>query len=103
MCGIAGFYLREGQASLSVVRAMCDQIRHRGPDDEGYHVAGVCDFRMRRLRMLELTTGHQTMPNEDESIWVVSNGEIYNYRELRRDFLARGRRFAPNSYAHTLV
>ena len=85
MCGIAGFYLREGQASLSVVRAMCDQIRHRGPDDEGYHVEGGCAIGMRRLSIIDLSTGHQPMANEDESVWVVFNGEIYNYRELRRD------------------
>src|ERR1039458_10817060 len=96
MCGIAGFYLREGQASLSAVRAMCDQIRHRGPDDEGYHVEGGCAIGMRRLSIIDLSTGHQPMANEDESIWVVFNGEIYNYRELRRDLLARGHRFATN-------
>jgi hypothetical protein len=94
MCGIAGFYLRDGQASLSTVRAMCDQIRHRGPDDEGYHVEGGCAIGMRRLSIIDLSTGHQPMANEDESVWVVFNGEIYNYQELRRDLLARGHRFA---------
>src|ERR1035437_4669859 len=103
MCGIAGFYLREEQASLSAVRAMCDQIRHRGPDDEGYHVEGGCAIGMRRLSIIDLSTGHQPMANEDESIWVVFNGEIYNYRELRRDLLARGHRFATNSDTETLV
>jgi asparagine synthase (glutamine-hydrolysing) len=103
MCGIAGFYSREGQASLSVVRAMCDQIRHRGPDDEGYHVEGGCAIGMRRLSIIDLSTGHQPMANEDESVWVVFNGEIYNYQELRRDLLARGHRFATNSDTETLV
>ena len=103
MCGIAGFYLREGQASLATVRAMCDRIRHRGPDDEGYHVEGGCAIGMRRLSIIDLSTGHQPMANEDESVWVVFNGEIYNYQELRRDLRARGHRFATNSDTETLV
>lgn len=103
MCGIAGFYLREGQASMAAVRAMCDQIRHRGPDDEGYHMQAGCAIGMRRLSIIDLSTGHQPMANEDESVWVVFNGEIYNYRELRRDLLARGHRFATNSDTETLV
>ena len=103
MCGIAGFYLREGLASLSVVRAMCDRIRHRGPDDQGYHVEGGCAIGMRRLSIIDLSTGHQPMANEDESVWVVFNGEIYNYQDLRRDLLARGHRFATNSDTETLV
>jgi asparagine synthase (glutamine-hydrolysing) len=103
MCGIAGFYLREGEASLPAVRAMCDTIRHRGPDDDGYHVEGGCALGMRRLSIIDLSTGHQPMANEDKSIWVVFNGEIYNYRELRRDLLARGHRFVTNSDTETLV
>ena len=90
MCGIAGFYLREGKASLPAVRAMCDQIRHRGPDDEGFYVEGGCAIGMRRLSIIDLSTGHQPMANEDESVWVVFNGEIYNYQELRGDLIARG-------------
>jgi asparagine synthase (glutamine-hydrolysing) len=103
MCGIAGFYLREGRASLSTVRTMCDQIRHRGPDDEGYHVEGGCAIGMRRLSIIDLSTGHQPMTNEDESVWVVFNGEIYNYQEIRRDLLSRGHHFVTNSDTETLV
>jgi len=103
MCGIAGFYLRDGKAELSAVRAMCDQIRHRGPDDEGFYVAGGCAIGMRRLSIIDLSTGHQPMANEDESIWVVFNGEIYNYQELRAGLIARGHRFATNSDTETLV
>jgi len=103
MCGIAGFYLREGGATLSAVRTMCDPIRHRGPDDEGYHVEGGSAIGMRRLSIIDLSTGHQPMTNEDQSIWVVFNGEIYNYRELRRDLLGRGHRFATNSDTETLI
>jgi asparagine synthase (glutamine-hydrolysing) len=103
MCGIAGFYLREGKASVAAVRGMCDQIRHRGPDDEGYHVEAGCGIGMRRLSIIDLSTGHQPLANEDESVWVVFNGEIYNYQELRQDLLARGHRFATNSDTETLV
>jgi len=103
MCGIAGLYLRDGKADPVVVRAMCDQIRHRGPDDEGYHVEGGCAIGMRRLSIIDLSTGHQPMTNEDQSVWVVFNGEIYNYQALRRDLLARGHRFVTNSDTETLV
>lgn len=103
MCGIAGFYLREGKAELPAVRAMCDPIRHRGPDDEGFYVADGCAIGMRRLSIIDLSTGHQPMTNEDESVWVVFNGEIYNYQELRRDLMARGHRFTTNSDTETLV
>ena len=103
MCGIAGFYLREKNASVSALRAMCDQIRHRGPDDEGYHMDGGCAIGMRRLSIIDLSTGHQPMANEDESVWVVFNGEIYNYRDLRHDLVTRGHRFATNSDTETLV
>ena len=89
MCGIAGFLLREQLAELSTVRSMCDQIRHRGPDDEGFHVDGGCAIGMRRLSIIDLSTGHQPMSNEDQSVWVVFNGEIYNYQSLRQDLIAR--------------
>jgi len=103
MCGIAGFYLREGRAELASVRAMCDQIRYRGPDDEGYYVDGGCALGMRRLSIIDLSTGHQPMSNEDQSVWVVFNGEIYNYQELRRDLISRGHCFRTNSDTETLV
>jgi asparagine synthase (glutamine-hydrolysing) len=103
MCGIAGFYLRDQIRDRALVRAMCDQIRHRGPDDEGYHVDAGCAIGMRRLSIIDLSTGHQPLANEDESIWVVFNGEIYNYQELRRDLIARGHHFTTNSDTETLV
>ena len=103
MCGIAGFVLQEGEADAARVRAMCDVIRHRGPDDEGIHVDGRCGIGMRRLSIIDLSTGHQPMCNEDGSVWVVFNGEIYNYRDLRRELLARGHRLATNSDTETLV
>jgi asparagine synthase (glutamine-hydrolysing) len=82
---------------------MCDQIRHRGPDDEGFYVNRQCAIGMRRLSIIDLAGGHQPISNEDGSVHVVFNGEIYNYRELRRELMAKGHRFTTNSDTETLV
>ena len=82
---------------------MCDQIRHRGPDDEGFHVDGGCAIGMQRLSIIDLATGHQPISNEDGSVWVVFNGEIYNYPELRAWLEQRGHRFSTHSDTETLV
>jgi len=103
MCGIAGYVLRDGPAELSRVRAMCDRIRHRGPDDDGFYTQGGCAIGMRRLSIIDLATGHQPISNEDGSLWVVFNGEIYNYQELRRQLMAQGHQFATNSDTETLL
>ena len=103
MCGIAGQFLRERTAQLADIRWMCDQIRHRGPDDEGFHLDGGCGIGMRRLSIIDLSTGHQPICNEDGTVWVAFNGEIYNFQELRADLLARGHRFKTNSDTETLV
>ena len=91
MCGIAGYVSRGGHARFELAKSMCDRIRHRGPDDEGFHVEGGCAIGMRRLSIIDLSTGHQPIPNEDRTLWVVFNGEIYNYQPLREDLIARGR------------
>lgn len=103
MCGIAGYFLQEGQAETGRLRAMCDAIRHRGPDDEGLRADGQCGLGMRRLSIIDLSTGHQPIANEDGTVWVVFNGEIYNYQQLRRDLAARGHRFSTSSDTETLV
>jgi asparagine synthase (glutamine-hydrolysing) len=82
---------------------MCDEIIHRGPDDSGYHVDGPCAIGMRRLSIIDLSSGHQPIANEDESVWVVFNGEIYNFQELRKELTSRGHRFKTNSDTETLV
>ncbi len=82
---------------------MCAQIRHRGPDDEGVYVDGQCAIGMRRLSIIDLAGGHQPISNEDGSVWVVFNGEIYDYQDLRRELIAKGHRFATNSDTETLV
>jgi asparagine synthase (glutamine-hydrolysing) len=103
MCGIAGFVLRDKQAEVAAVRSMCDRIRHRGPDDEGFYLDGGCALGMRRLSIIDLSGGHQPISNEDRSVWVVFNGEIYNYRELRGDLEKRGHRFKTHSDTEILV
>ncbi len=103
MCGIAGQFLLERNAEVSHIRAMCDEIRHRGPDQEGYYVEGRCGIGMRRLSIIDLATGAQPIANEDGSIQVVFNGEIYNFRELRSDLVRRGHRFKTNSDTEVLV
>src|SRR5512144_68121 len=82
---------------------MCDTIRHRGPDDEGFHTDRGCALGMRRLSIIDLSTGHQPISNEDGSVWVVFNGEIYNYQPLRSRLIEQGHRFATNSDTETLV
>jgi asparagine synthase (glutamine-hydrolysing) len=103
MCGIAGFFLPQKRAEAYQVRAMCDQIVHRGPDDEGIFAEQGCGLGMRRLSIIDLATGHQPICNEDKTIQVVFNGEIYNYRELRDHLTARGHRFSTNSDTEALV
>jgi asparagine synthase (glutamine-hydrolysing) len=82
---------------------MCDVIRHRGPDDEGIFVAPGIGLGMRRLSIIDLSTGHQPIPNERRDIWVVFNGEIYNYRDLRRELESCGHVFATESDTETIV
>ena len=108
MCGIAGFIdVVPRQATLdadrSRVKAMCDVIRHRGPDDEGYHIEPGVALGMRRLSIIDLAGGHQPIHNEDRTVWVVYNGEIYNYRELREALEAAGHRFYTASDTETIV
>ena len=106
MCGIAGFAVRSNNgdtASESLIRAMCDAIVHRGPDDAGYHVDGPAAIGMRRLSIIDLSTGHQPISNEDDSLWIVFNGEIYNYQALRQDLIAKGHSFRTNSDTETIL
>lgn len=110
MCGIAGFVTTGSAAGLpAVLRAMTDAIAHRGPDDEGFletqstdgqHAVGLGH---RRLSIIDLNTGHQPIGNEDGSIQIVFNGEIYNFQGLRDELIARGHEFATASDTETIV
>jgi asparagine synthase (glutamine-hydrolysing) len=103
MCGIAGFFWTNRSAPAGLVKAMCDEIRHRGPDDEGYYVDGGCALGMRRLSIIDLATGHQPIANEDRSVWIVFNGEIYKYRELREDLERDGHEFRTHTDTETII
>jgi asparagine synthase (glutamine-hydrolysing) len=108
MCGIAGFADIDPVQSTLVadrgrVKAMCDAMRHRGPDDEGFLVEPGVALGMRRLSIIDLSTGHQPIHNEQKTVWVVFNGEIYNYRELRQALDAAGHRFYTSSDTETIV
>ena len=108
MCGIAGFAdlhpaARTLDADQHRVKAMCDVMRHRGPDDDGFYVAPGVALGMRRLSIIDLATGHQPIHNEDRTVWVVFNGEIYNYRELRHRLERAGHRFYTSSDTETIV
>ncbi len=109
MCGIAGFAesstfdRHTSDADAALVQSMCHVIRHRGPDDEGVHTEAGVGLGMRRLSIIDLSTGHQPIRNEDGTVWVVFNGEIYNYQELRRELEAAGHRFYTSSDTETIV
>jgi len=105
MCGIAGFVDadRHVQPDLTLVHRMCEVIRHRGPDDEGIHVEPGVGLGMRRLSIIDLAGGHQPLHNETGTVWVVFNGEIYNYQELRAELERFGHRFATSSDTETIV
>ncbi|MGH9790346.1 MAG: asparagine synthase (glutamine-hydrolyzing), partial [Candidatus Acidiferrales bacterium] len=99
MCGIAGMMdvaLRK-PADEQVVRRMCRTLVHRGPDDEGVYVNGAVGLGMRRLSIIDVAGGHQPIHNEDRNVWVVLNGEIYNFPDLRSDLEKSGHRFRTRS------
>jgi asparagine synthase (glutamine-hydrolysing) len=100
MCGIAGY---SGPQIPGLMATMLDRIRHRGPDDSGEYHNDKVQLGMVRLSIIDLAGGHQPITNEDESIWVVFNGEIFNYIELRADLEAKGHRFKTSSDTETIV
>ena len=104
MCGIYGIYRRDGAtADASLLARMGDVIVHRGPDDAGAYADGRCAIGMRRLSIIDLAGGHQPLANADGSLVLVCNGEIYNYRELRRQLIERGHRFKTQSDSEVLL
>lgn len=105
MCGIAGIIDSDSGAVVDrdTIHRMCQPIVHRGPDDEGIYIRGNAGLGMRRLSIIDLAGGHQPIHNEDGSVWVVFNGEIYNFQELRRELEGRGHRFSTNSDTEVIV
>lgn len=105
MCGIAGIVGFPGSyvADAADIHRMCQTIVHRGPDDEGIYASGCAGLGMRRLSIIDLSTGRQPIHNEDHTIWVVFNGEIYNFPELRSQLEAHDHRFYTNSDTEVIV
>jgi len=105
MCGIAGVVsaTRESDITEALVHHMCEQIVYRGPDDEGLYVADGAGLGMRRLSIIDLSGGHQPVFNEDRSAWVVFNGEIYNFPELRPELEKRGHHFYTRTDTEVII
>src|SRR5262245_55609315 len=105
MCGICGIFEPGSEAIVpaSTLKAMADTIRHRGPDDDGYYACGPVGLGFRRLSIIDLAGGHQPLSNEDGSIWIAFNGEVYNFNELNRQFLSTGHTFRTRSDTETIV
>jgi asparagine synthase (glutamine-hydrolysing) len=105
MCGICGLFEfdRREQFPQELLRKMTDAIIHRGPDDDGFYAGEGVGFGFRRLSIIDVAGGHQPISNEDGSLWVMLNGEIYNYPELRRELDSLGHRFSTHSDTETIV
>lgn len=106
MCGICGYYNNTPDSGLIIersVREMCALMVHRGPDEEGIYVSGSIGLGHRRLSIIDLSSGQQPLSNEDGSIWIVFNGEIYNYREIREELLKKGHQFKTHSDTEVIV
>ena len=105
MCGICGIFYPNPRrhAERDTLAAMNAQIIHRGPDDDGFFVEGNVGLAMRRLSIIDLATGHQPISNEDNALWIVYNGEIYNHQQLRADLQARGHQYRTRSDTETIL
>jgi asparagine synthase (glutamine-hydrolysing) len=105
MCGICGIFHSDPSQRVNhdALALMNQQIVHRGPDDDGFFIEKNVGLAMRRLSIIDVQTGHQPMCNEDETVWIVFNGEIYNHQDLRNDLQARGHRYRTKSDTETIV
>jgi asparagine synthase (glutamine-hydrolysing) len=105
MCGIAGIFNYRSQEPVSsvILKAMTDALVHRGPDDEGFYVSGQVGLGHRRLSIIDLAAGQQPMANEDDTVWVVFNGEIYNFLELKHFLASKGHQFKTHSDTEVIV
>jgi asparagine synthase (glutamine-hydrolysing) len=105
MCGIAGklYHQHNRPVESETLRAMCQALVHRGPDDKGFYVNNSVGLAMRRLSVIDLQTGNQPIHNEDRTVWTVCNGEIYNFPDLRRQLEARGHGFHTRTDTEVIV
>lgn len=105
MCGICGVYHPSGQQiDLRLISGMINILKHRGPDDYGLHVNRCSALGIARLAIIDLSAAvHQPMPNEDNTVWIVCDGETYNHRSLQKDLEVKGHRYRSNSVAETVL
>jgi asparagine synthase (glutamine-hydrolysing) len=105
MCGICGIFEpgRTTAIEPSLLKAMTDTIRHRGPDDDGCYSRPGIGLGFRRLSIIDLAGGHQPLSNEDGTVWIAFNGEIYNFEDLKKRYLSRGHTFKTRSDTETIV
>jgi asparagine synthase (glutamine-hydrolysing) len=105
MCGICGVYNVQSGAPVlrETIERMVHPISHRGPDDSGVYLSDNAGLGFARLSIIDLSGGHQPMSNEVGSIWLVFNGEIWNYQALRQILLEKGHRFGTSSDSETVV
>jgi asparagine synthase (glutamine-hydrolysing) len=105
VCGLCGIVAFDRQQTIgrSLIERMNDQIKHRGPDDSGYYFNANVALGHRRLSIIDLSRGHQPLSNEDDSVWIAFNGEIFNHEELRRELVSRGHDFRTHSDTEAIV
>ena len=105
MCGICGivFNDREQKVEQNTLKKMSDVITHRGPDDEGFYINQHVGLAMRRLSIIDLSTGKQPISNEDGQIWIVFNGEIYNHKDIRTELESKGHQFKTKTDTEAIV
>jgi asparagine synthase (glutamine-hydrolysing) len=105
MCGICGIAQTDSGHPIvsSLISSMCETLEHRGPDDQGVHTEKNVGLGARRLSIIDLETGHQPLSNEDQTIWVSHNGEVYNFPSLREELLSRGHTFRTKTDTETIV
>src|SRR5436190_19619422 len=105
MCGIVGILRLQSGPPIDRARlaSMRDVLRHRGPDGEGLHVSGPIGLGHRRLAIVDVALGQQPMTNEDGTVWITFNGEIYNHADLRPGLVARGHRYKTRTDTETIL
>src|SRR5580704_4350700 len=104
MCGIAGIVSEAGPPpDGATLHRMCQSMVHRGPDDQGIYLRGSVGLGMRRLSIIDVAGGHQPVHNEDMTVWIVFNGEIFNFPDLRKELDSRGHHFYTNTDTEAIV
>lgn len=103
MCGIAGIIDQIQSVNKSQIKTMTDKLTHRGPDDEGFYIKDNVGLGHRRLSIIDIQAGAQPISNETGTIWIVFNGEIYNFRSLRKQLLEKGHKFSSDSDTEVIV